>query len=290
MPHAWAELRIAVTTEHADIVSNFLIEAGAPGVELRDHATGTEVIAYFSARPPIAALRVLLGDLGETPQDISTRQIEEESWAETWKHHCRPQIIGERLYVCPSWDAEETPPGRLTIIIDPGMAFGTGDHPSTRGCLRLTEAIATRGPLGRALDCGTGSGILAIAAVKLGATEVVAVDTDPLACAAARGNADLNGVHGRVHVADSLDACSPPFDVILANLYTDLLVEIAPHFRRLAAPSGILVCAGFLATDAVRIERAFLREGFQITAQLGEAGWVALELEGGSQPCPPRSF
>ena len=280
---------MVVGAEHLDTVSNFLIEVGAPGVELREACAGTEIIAYFSTRPPVAALRVLLTDLGCSPGRIVTRRINDEAWDETWKRRCRPQAVGRRIYVRHSWDAERIPAGRLPVVIDPGMAFGTGDHATTRSCLLLAEDIATGIPPRRVLDCGTGSGILAITLAKLGAAEVWAVDTDPVARGVALANASLNAVADRVHVAASIDAISPPFDLILANLFADLLVELAPRFRGLAAPTGFVVCAGFLTNDAERVAHGFRREGFGITRQVREEGWVALELRGGSKSWPHRS-
>jgi len=279
---SWAELRVTLGTEHLDIVSSFLIDAGAPGVEVRESPAGAEVVAYFSGEPPIPALRQLLADLQCAPNGIATRRIDDEAWGETWKHHCRPQRIGDRLYVCPSWEAEGAPPDRVSIIIDPGMAFGTGDHPTTRNCLRLAEDLAGRKPLGRVLDCGTGSGILAIAAAKLGAIAVWAVDTDPVARDITTANGAVNGVVDRLHIADSIDAVAGPFDVILANLFADLLAALAPRFRALLSADGFLICAGFLLGDAGRVEAAFSREGLHLARRIDEDGWVTVALHAGA--------
>ncbi|MCK6556555.1 50S ribosomal protein L11 methyltransferase [Candidatus Binatia bacterium] len=278
MARSWAELSVRVSNRHIEAVSNFLVEAGSPGIEVREGSANSEIVGYFAGMPPITALRRLLADLGARLDGIATRRVDEEAWGETWKRHCRPQTIGKRLYVCPSWEVERAPSGRIEIVIDPGMAFGTGDHPTTRACLLLAERAAARAPLRRVLDCGTGSGILAIGAARLGAREVWAVDPDPVARAAATENGEINGIGGRLRVVPSLDPVSGPFDLILANLFADLLAELAPRLRTLLARTGVMVCAGFVSADADRVEQQFAREGLHATQTITEGDWVTLEL------------
>ena len=272
-----------------DTVANFLMEAGAPGVEVRDLPGGAELVAYFADNPPVAALRAWFKDLGWPTDTISTHRRGDEAWAERWKQHCRPQRIGRQLYVCPSWDHRAIPPGRVPIIIDPGMAFGTGDHPTTRNCLRFAERALLARPGARVLDYGTGSGILAIAAAKLGAQEVWGIDNDPVACDVAAANADQNGVRERVHIAGLLPVQPALFELVLANLYADLLAGLASPLAQLLAPDACLVCAGFLLADADRVERAFAAAGLSRAARIEEDGWVILQLHATRATCLPRS-
>lgn len=271
-----------------DSVATFLVEAGAPGVEVRELPTGAEVVAHFAGEPPVAALRRWLADLGWSTDGIAVRRIGDEAWAETWKQHCRAQRIGRQLYVCASWDVPRAPAGRTTITIDPGMAFGTGDHPTTRNCLRLTERAFGARSRPRVLDCGTGSGILAIAAAKLGAEEVWAIDTDPVACEVATANGIQNGVSDRLHVVADMAALSGPFDLVLANLYADLLEELAAPLATRLPPGGWLVCAGFLLADADRIAHVFTTVGLELGSRIDEDGWVTIQLHHAQEPCLSR--
>lgn len=286
MPRTWFELQVDVPTAVSDAVANFLIESGSPGLQTDEHLAGVLLTAYYSQALPLEPLQRFCAAIG-FPLDhtaIRIREIAEEDWADNWKTHFRPQAIGTRLYVCPPWEAR-APADRVAIVIDPGMAFGTGQHATTRGCLTLLEwAIAER-PVERALDLGTGSGVLAIALAKLGVSEVWAVDTDPQAIAAARANAARNRVAASLHFAANVDAVPGVFEVIVANLFANMLQELAPTLSRRLAPGGVLVCSGLLSEEEARVRGVFEACGMAVRRRYNEAGWVTLGLEQTTDRC-----
>ena len=206
---AYFELRVGVPARVAEAVANFLMERGAPGVVHEAPPggrraallapLGSRVRAYAAARALrryLAALRAMGILRGRAA--VAVRARRGCDWAERWKRHARPVRIGRRLLVRPTWVRAAAPAGAATVTLDPGMAFGTGAHPTTRLCLEALVRHLAGGE--RVLDVGTGSGILAIAAAKLGGREILALDSDPLACRIARDNAHRNGVAGRVRV------------------------------------------------------------------------------------------
>ena len=241
---------------------------------------------YFSDEPPLDALVRFCTGIGcplSSTDGIHVRRIPDEDWAENWKAHFQPQAVGTRLYVCPPWN--RTPPaGRVAVVIDPGMAFGTGQHATTRGCLLLLERAIGERQVTRALDIGTGSGVLAIALAKLGLTEVWAIDTDASACAIAEANVACNGVEARVRIGSSLDAVPGTFDIVTANLFANLLVELATRLIGLLRPCGVLICSGFLTSDEPRIRSTYESCGLYLARRHEEQSWVTLALQRPSQP------
>jgi ribosomal protein L11 methyltransferase len=220
--------------------------------------------------------------------EVST--VPEEAWAEAWRAHFRPLPIGRRLLVCPPW---ETPPDgangpRTRIVIEPGRAFGTGSHATTRACLELLERALARAPGERALDVGTGSGILAIAAARLGVPAVAALDPDPDAVASARDNAARNGVGDRVQVelARLEEWSGPPADVVLANLLGRALVSLAPVLARSVATPGRLIAGGLLVHETPAVVGAFVPEGFALAEIVEYEGWAGLLLTRGHAAVP----
>jgi ribosomal protein L11 methyltransferase len=280
MPVVWFEVTVEVAREFSEAVANFLVESGAPGIQCDEHDSEVSLIAYFSAPPPLEGLRRFCAAIGARLSEaaIRTRQTADEDWAQNWKLHFRPQCIGSRLYVCPPWDSTP-PPGRLEIVIDPGMAFGTGQHPSTRGCLTLLDWALASQRTGRALDLGTGSGVLAIALAKLGVREVWAIDTDAEALAIARGNAAHNGVASHLRFASSLDQAHGPFDLIVANLYAKVLEAQAQQLASLLAARGILICSGLLRDEEQHVRDAYRVWGLEVCKGYEEDGWVSLALQ-----------
>lgn len=210
-----------------------------------------------------------LGPVGE----VEVRRIADEDWLEAWKAQFTPMRIGPFL-VRPSW-TEVAPGAETTIVLDPGMAFGTGLHPTTHQCL---EAVGERNVEGwSVLDVGTGSGILAIGAAKRGARPVVAVDNDPLAVRAATENAARNDVRVDVRAGSAADV-EGTFDLVLANLVADVLVAIAGDLRARVAPGGTLVAAGIVAEKEQRVTDAFAIHGLRVGARSQHEDWVRLDL------------
>jgi ribosomal protein L11 methyltransferase len=280
MPAVWFEVTVEVAREFSEAVANFLVESGAPGIQCDEHDSEVSLIGYFAAPPPLEGLRRFCEDIGAPVSQtvIRARETADENWAQNWKLHFRPQRIGDRLYVCPPWDTAP-PPGRLAIVIDPGMAFGTGQHASTRGCLTLLERALAAQRARRALDLGTGSGVLAITMAKLGVHEVWAIDTDPQALAIARENAAYNGVEQHLHFAPSVDRVSGTFDLIIANLFAKVLELLAQRLVRLLDARGLLICSGLLSGEAQRVRGCYEGCGLEVRKCYEEDGWVSLTLK-----------
>jgi ribosomal protein L11 methyltransferase len=251
-------------------------------LDLRRPAT---VRAYLPRQDDLAprrrALRRELAALGLS-STLRIRWRREEEWAEAWKRFFGVERVGRRLVVCPIW-IDYTPRAEDVVIrLDPGMAFGTGQHPTTRLCLEALESRLRAGQV--MLDLGTGSGILAIAGALLGAARVIALDLDPVAVGVARQNVAVNGVEGRVQVVEgSLGAASalsdggaPRFDMVLANISTAGITEMAPALARVLVPGGTLIASG-ISDGSVEVCRGALeRAGLRVLDQANREGWCAL--------------
>jgi ribosomal protein L11 methyltransferase len=210
--------------------------------------------------------------------ELRTRIVEEADWAEAWKAHFNVIHLGRRLVIKPSWLRHRRNGDEVIIDLDPGMAFGTGLHPTTRLCLEALEDLAARGPLGRALDVGCGSGILSIAAVRLGATRALGVDIDPIAVEATIANARHNRVGRRVRAHEgTVPSGEGPFDVVLANLIAGALIEHAANLADELVPNGTLIASGIFIDREPDTRTALEGAGFDIVRRRHESDWVALE-------------
>ena len=221
-------------------------------------------------------------DLGSL--EVSLQNLQEEDWEESWKQYYQPIPIGERLLIVPQWLSPENPEHRIPVVLDPGMIFGTGAHASTQMCLRALEQTIHGGE--RVIDLGSGSGILSIAALLLGAQEATGVDIDPKAEDIARENAALNGltapkfravtgnVIGDKAMMESLSEGG--YDVVLANIVADVIIPLSavvPHFLR---PDGVFICSGILNTRLPEVERAIEAAGLTITQREMQEDWCRL--------------
>lgn len=260
-------------------VESVLLDLGAPGLQVEDVAGGTRVTAHFAGAAPLAALDAALAALcarhpGATAPQVVAAAVGDEDWAENWKRHFPGLAIGARLFVHPPWVAP--PADRLAVLLDPGMAFGTGQHASTRGCLALLEPALAGYRAARVLDLGCGSGILAIAAVKLGAAHAQAIDVDPEACAIAAENAARNGVADAIAIDTALAGAPGPFEIVLANLFARQLIELAAAIATRLAPGGLAIGAGVLAGEADAVRAAWTAAGLAPHGDWQDEGWVAL--------------
>ena len=301
---AWLELAVDADVEAVEAVSEILGRAAPggtsvePAFELVDEGLGARVDpsrpatvrAYLPARDPANAERAAavvaeaLGHLqafGLRPiGELRTRVVHEADWAEAWKAYFPVLRVGRRLVIRPTWRRHHRAPGEVVLALDPGMAFGTGLHPTTRLCLAGIESLSDRGTLSgrRVLDVGSGSGILAIAALKLGARSALGIDTDPIAVEATVANARRNRVSRRLRARQgSLPAAEPAFDVVLANLIAGILVPLAPMLRGELCPGGTLLASGIFVDREAEVRVAFEAGGLAVVGRREEGDWVALE-------------
>ena len=183
----------------------------------------------------------------------------------------------DRLLIRPSWDTSPLPHGKACLTIDPGLAFGTGTHPTTRMCLDMLADHAAQYPGGDLLDAGCGSGILSLAALRLGLRTAVGVDVDPQAVAVAVDNAAANGLQDRAQfVAGWRDAAGGPFDVIVANIFLGPLVEMMPTLRRRLTPDGTLIASGIIAPQEAALTASLKAAGLDVCSRMLKDGWIAL--------------
>ena len=225
-----------------------------------------------------------LGRLYPLPPPIF-RELRDEDWANAWKEHYRPFRLGRRLRIRPTWLAAEPDddarPDDVTLVLDPGMAFGTGLHPTTQSCLRALEEIVAPGMT--VLDAGTGSGILAIAAARLGAAHVAAFDTDALAVRATQDNAAQNRVADRIHVwrgeLDSTAAAAGPgpWDIVVANILAPIIIRLLSEDGLLGyvAPDGHLILSGIIDEQGPDVEAALAAAGGQVRRVISAGDWVS---------------
>jgi ribosomal protein L11 methyltransferase len=285
VPRPWTAVIITASPEVVESLSGFLLDHGAPGLETLEGKGEIFLVAHFRDEPPLAALEGFFDTLAEIfPRAarplVRVERISEDTWKDGWKDHFPPIEVGTRLFVHPPW-VSEIPAGRSGIVIDPGMAFGTGHHESTHGCLVLLERFMNASGA-RVLDVGTGSGILAIAAAKLGAAEAWATDVDPEARRIATENAIVNEVAGAVRVVDSLDECSGPFDLILVNILARPLIDLAPRLARLLRPGGIVIGAGITADEEHAVAGAWQAAGLVPHAEHRLGEWVSIAYRRGA--------
>jgi ribosomal protein L11 methyltransferase len=284
-PTRWLEISVPAHAEAVEAVSEILSRVGYNGIAVEvplergrgaDHTVKAYLIDDADAFAKVSDVRDALGHLqafGLGPiGELTARVVEDKDWLESWKAEFVPIHIGA-FVVRPTWSA---PAGdAVEIVLDPGMAFGTGLHPTTQQCL---EALSTLPLEGRSvLDVGTGSGILAIAAAKRGASPVVAVDTDTLAVDAARENAVGNGVAIPVGVGSAADVPGR-FDIVIANIVAPVLQRIAPHLAARLASGGTLLLAGINAPAESATRDAFSHVRLEVLDRNARDDWVALAL------------
>lgn len=283
------ELTIPASPESAEGLANRLWELGALGIveEEPDRARLT-LRAFFAETASPSTLAAAVSDYCATLSALgfqvpaarpAVAPLPEESWAHAWRQSFQPQPVGRRLLITPPWEVPATRDGRELVIIEPGRAFGTGTHGSTQGCLILLDSFLETGRVTRAVDVGTGSGVLAIAALRLGVPQVTALDTDPDALTEARRNAELNGVEGRLtRQLSGPEALEGLFPLVLANLLAGSHVALSAHYRRLLGSRGSLILGGLLADEEPAVVGAVAALGLAPLGRVELEGWVALRL------------
>jgi ribosomal protein L11 methyltransferase len=286
----WLQISVAIAAEAEDAVGALIGEIfGQPVSVYQDAETGDVTASVYlpRAREWSAARRTRLraglklirqSGLGLGPGKVVTRRLRREDWTESWKRHFKPIHIGTALLVRPSWSKCRPRSGQQVVVLDPGLSFGTGQHPTTRFCLE--QIVAARKESRSFLDIGTGSGILAIAAARLGYSPVEGFDCDADAVRIARTNARKNGVSRQVRL-DSRDLMRLPagarrrFDVVCANLTEDLLRTERRRIGSYLRPGGTLVLAGILRDQFQTVRRAYATMGLKLGVYQQEGEWAS---------------
>jgi ribosomal protein L11 methyltransferase len=279
-PAHWVSLRIAAPEELVDAIANFLIEQGAPGVLTEEAAVDAPLpaSALVSVRGALERWLESLSavDSRASAVRVASAPVADVDWSALAREQHRPVEIGRRLLVAPPWDVPRAG-DREVLVIEPGMAFGTGHHATTRTCLAAIEDAVAAGAVGSALDVGTGSGILALALARLGVARVVAIDTDPAVLAIARANLIRNGASRVALAGGSVTATRARFDLVVANLLADALVAEAPALAAAVAREGRLVLSGILAEQVAEVTSAYV--GWRVHDIRSDEEWRTLVLE-----------
>lgn len=302
----WAEIKVLTSHEAREAVASMLHEVGAGGVVIEDGETerseGKQAWQEKQSRPLNPSDRVLLkayfpvsDQLKKTATRLSQQleqlknfgfdtgaahvtvgEIDAEDWETAWKKYYKPVRISKRLVVKPSWEPLFDAGDSLVIELDPGMAFGTGTHPSTILALRALEETIDGGE--RVIDVGCGSGILSIAAVKLGAQDVLALDIDEVAVKATAENAMLNGVSSQVNVQqnDCLNGITLSADIVVANILAEVIVTFVPDAARLISSGGTFIASGIIKEKETLVKQTLTEAPFFIVDTLYQDDWVAI--------------
>ncbi|WP_336787030.1 50S ribosomal protein L11 methyltransferase [Paenibacillus sp. MMO-177] len=321
----WHEITISTTEQAIEMISNFLHEMDAGGVSIEESGTlnkerdtslgqwyetplndipeGQAIIkGYFTESVDMNELKLQivprieqLKEFGIDPgnYEISIKLVDEEDWATAWKQYFKPIKVSEKLTIKPTWEEYEPAAGENIIELDPGMAFGTGTHPTTALCLQTLESVIQGDE--EVIDVGTGSGILAIGAMKLGARRVLALDLDPVAVSSATENVRLNrlqddvevlesdllGVLGGkvVHAANERDALSTtvtlPVDLVVANILAEIILLFIDDVFAALKPNGIYIASGIYKNKEADVEEGLIRSGFEIVDKRRDQDWIA---------------
>jgi [LSU ribosomal protein L11P]-lysine N-methyltransferase (EC 2.1.1.-) len=311
----WSEIRIHTTHEAIEPIANILYEAGAGGLVIEDSLElkkerepvygeifeldpkdfpeeGVVIKAYF---PSGRFLKEIIEDIEQSiialpsfgihigPYRMDCREIEEKQWAEAWKTYYHPVKVSRRFTIVPTWETYHPKDREEKIIeLDPGMAFGTGTHPTTAMCLKALEKVVRPGSI--VFDVGTGSGILSIAAALLGARKVLATDIDGVAVDSAKRNCELNRVQRIVEIKQNhlLDGIGERADCIVANLLAEIIIPFAPSAANHLRSGGHFIASGIIRNKQEEVERALRQAGFTVQDLMESGDWLTFVAGKGS--------
>ena len=267
------------TTPHWDYVDQAVMEKmkdceTCVTIYVADNPQGMEEL--MQVRQILARLKAQDPDGKYGRLELEMKDVDEEDWSNAWKKYYHPVQVGEHLVVCPSWEAYDRQPDDVVLTLNPGMAFGTGTHDTTRLCMELLEKYIT--PQDTVLDVGCGSGILAITAALLGANKIIGCDIDEVAVKVAGENAALNGVQDRIafHQGDLTSQVEGSFQIICANIVADVIIRLSEDAGRYLAKNGIFITSGIIDTREQDVLNALEQNGFQVIERRTSGGWVAL--------------
>lgn len=285
----WLQVRLAITPEQAETYEDALLAMGAVSVTFMDAEdqpifepdlgttplwSHTHLLALFEAEADLSNLSAHLELITARPMpEHQVELIEDQDWERSWMDNFKPMRFGQRLWIVPSWHAAPEPDA-VNLLLDPGLAFGTGTHPTTALCLEWLDGQALAGC--SVLDFGCGSGILAIAALLLGAKQAVGTDIDPQALEASRDNAGRNGIAAeQFPLYLPVDLPRQPAEVVVANILAGPLVNLAPQITQLVKPGGLLALSGILAEQAEEVRAAY-SDAFALDPTAEKEGWIRI--------------
>ena len=289
----WARITVTSSNEASEAIANFLFEMDAFGVELKDVSDSTtSLIAYYPLDDRVnIRVKKITAFISKLPTwgieahpfKVDLKRVESEEWTEAWKSKFPPQRIGKRLLILPTWHDIPSDKTDILIRLDPGMAFGTGYHPTTRLSLEMLEE--TIKPHQDIADIGTGSGILAIASVKLGAKHVDAIELDPTAIPIAKTNFAMNDVAQQISLyqGDGLKAVQKRYHIIVGNILTKAILPIIPHCPSRLHTDGHIIFSGILESELKIVQEVLEENGLKCVHVTREAedevAWVALRAQ-----------
>lgn len=307
----WNEVRIVVPVEAMEAVSGILYGLEVKGISIQDPtdmltrdsgpltwdfadinifpegADNAVLTAYFPdtdrIEETVSRIREKIQELSDfgirnDPFRVDYKLVLEEDWANSWKKYYKTMKVGERIIIKPLWEEYDAGPGELVVEMDPGMAFGTGTHETTRLCVELLQEYIQGGET--VFDVGTGSGILAITAARLGAEKVLAIDLDPVAVDSAKINVNYNDLSQiTVKEGNLLDEAEGGADVIIANIIADVIIAMAPDLKRLMKPGGIFIGSGIISFREEAVREALEASGFTILQVRDDNDWRAIAAQ-----------
>jgi ribosomal protein L11 methyltransferase len=292
---AWLSLTLDVPDAHSELAQSLMYDFGAAGLELRD----ADQLVMPQVRAPLPGEAIIVAYFEDAAaaqgaRDAAERRIPgtrsaldpvvERDWSSEWRSLIKSVTVG-RLWVGPPWDRAQAPAGKVCLVIEPKMAFGTGDHPTTSLCLQAVDEFLAARPGSSVLDVGTGTGVLAFAARKLGAGRTVGIDTDAHSVELAKEGALENGLQPEVDLELSdaaLDEVAGTFDLVLANIVANTLIALAPALAKRTA--GRLVLSGVLVPQAELVSQAFVAEGMVAAGQTVQGEWIRLDFDAAPRP------
>lgn len=308
----WLQMRVHSAREATEAISNIFHEAGASGVAIEDRQDikktwdapfgemvsmnaddypdeGVITKAYFSACTSNQKFEKMKADIYALPSygidggalQITVTEIDEEDWANAWKTYYHPVQASPSITIVPEWQSYEPGHGEQIVKLNPGMAFGTGMHPTTKMCVRALDKVIQPGD--KMIDVGTGSGVLSIAAAKLGASSVNALDLDEVAVQNAKYNVSLNQVETIIQVRPNhlLDQVTGPVDLLVGNLLTEIILRFPNEAARVLKTGGYFIASGIIKANAQKVIDTLLSSGFVIEETLEDENWTALIAQNG---------